>query len=228
MTEATVIDQNVAAKKTVTVNNPTAVVEKKDETLTAFVAIIFSPGKINKSSDPGDDTDLTGITRRELMRCGQHYQIYDQLTSQFETFFLHPGTNLGLHQVTTDDEETITRLSLELWLKTCENPINRSYLMYNDPFFPQEKIEDYFSTSKARSNHRYEAIEVMIPDSPDDWDEPGYRNFSPANAAKLVLATMHETWVDRYLVGEKRPQVLTLAERHKKEILRIRTIKAQG
>jgi hypothetical protein len=200
-----------------------------------YCALIFTPGRI-KAASGLMDSDLTGISQRQLMRCGQYFQLMQDTENlkdgeavQIESFFVHPGANLGIHRMTVDDTEEIKHLKIVDWKKICMNKINQSYLMYNDPFFPSEQPNevDFNFGMVKQSDVRHNAIEVLIPVQPDDY-EPGYRNFSDLDAVKLVKATMHESWIERAMMGEKRPHIASLAEKQKEQILAIRKRKLNG
>lgn len=213
---------------TPTIDKPATETKKA---LPPFVSVIFSPAKIRRNIVPNVADEISGISAKELMRCGQHYQVVDNKPGKpgeavlVESFFLHPGTNLGIHRLESNDDETIDYLSTNLWLRANENPINQSYLYYNDPLIPGKPLgnmELLTTRRKFPQGYRYEAIQVFLPAVIDDLEEPGYRNFDDDAALALVQATMHEKWIDRYLVGEKRSFILGIANQQKEKIVSIR------
>ncbi len=64
-------------------------------------------------------------------------------------------------------------------------------------------------------------IQVFQP-SDDDGLEPGYRYFDEEAAIKLIQATLHEDWLDSWLVAEERKAVKVAAATQRAELVRIK------
>lgn len=70
-------------------------------------------------------------------------------------------------------------------------------------------------------------IQVLEPSIIDDL-EPGYRHFDEGNALKLVRATLHEEWIDTWLIAEERKSILVAAAAQRSELVKIKEVLQAG
>ena len=180
---------------------PTAplTIEKPVIAPATWVALIYVAAK---ELDTTNIDLLAGIRPTARPPSGRHFQAIAPVAPDHkigtvvpcQSFYVHPGTNMGIHTRMGDDRETIERLPVALWDQVLLKSSDRRLVSIG-------------------------AIEVLVPANPDDNGEPAYRHFSDEDALRLVAFHTHESWVDRALVGESRPAIKTAAEAQKIQIL---------
>lgn len=177
-----------------------AVAEKP--TLTAdWIAIIYNPSRENKDSN--NWAELTGGANVQRFPVARYLQIPLVVPKNHESgqaletrsLFLRPGANLN-----NKDE----RILLSDWQAICEADERKG------------KSGGIRSIAIAIEKGVYE---TYVPDLWDGIGEPGYRHFSPKLATQLVLATTHEDWMDGWMKGETRAEVIKVAAEHRERII---------
>lgn len=163
----------------------------------SWVAIIYLSGR--EAQDDSDVRAARGLASNVIAPALRLFQIVEGealrpgMPTPYRTFHVHHGSNLGVH-VRVNDKETITRIPVADWEAIAQQPINAHLIEIG-------------------------ALQAITPENGDEFGEPGYRHFSEKDALQLVKFHMHCAWVDRALVGETRPAVLTAANQRKEVIL---------
>lgn len=109
------------------------------------------------------------------------------------SLFLRPGTNLGI--------------SVADWQAIADADRAKS------------ARGEIASFSKMLEAEVFETFPPDFPDEPGSNLTPGFRNFSPKVAVKLIQATTHEDWLDEFMRGETRPEIIKSANEHKAKII---------
>ena len=162
-----------------------------------YQALIYIPqNEKNQSSF----SSLMGVRNSQRSPFSRYFQIC--VNGVFTVFMLHPGTNLGYHQLKNDDTEIIQKISPD-WIDQIKtNPLDK-------------KLIDN------------QSLIILTPEQ-TTHTTPQYADFSESDALMLVENHTHERWIDAALITESRVIVKTAAENQKKLILSERKKLTEG
>lgn len=174
---------------------------EKITVLADWIAVIYTPSRETK--DLNNWAELTGGINVQRLPIARYLQIPLVVPKDHKpgealetrSLFLRPGTNLN-----SKDE----RILLSDWQAICEADDRKG------------KTGGIRSIAIAIEKGVYE---ICTPDMWDGIGEPGYRHFSPKLATQLVLATTHEDWLDGWMQGETRAEIIKVAAEHRERII---------
>lgn len=163
----------------------------------AYQALIYIP---NKEKNQSGFSSLMGITNNQRSPFSRYFQI--SINGVYTVFMLHPGTNLGYHQIRQDDTEIIQKIAPEWVEQIKQNPLDNRLILN-------------------------ESLVIVTPFQQTS-ETPQYADFSDNDALLLVGSHTHERWIDAALITEERVLVKTAAENQKKLILSERKKSMEG